>query len=123
MTVYNFKIFHKSRKTNFANESSKRSDYEETSTLNIKLLSSLQSKLTLSKNMRDFSKISDDAFEIINVRKLDFTLNARNSKEIFKNTAMRSNAQKFEFSKNIKNLRKMFKNTLSKSNVYINAFI
>ena len=67
MTVYDFEIFYKLKKTNFANELSNRLNYEKTSTLNIKFLLSLQSKFTLSKNMRDFSKIFDDAFEITNV--------------------------------------------------------
>ena len=102
---------------------SRRLNYEKTLTLNIKLLSSLQSKFTLSKNMRNFLKIFDDAFEITNVQKLDFALNVRNSKKMFKNATMRSNVQKFEFSKNIKNLRKMFENTSLKLNVHINAFI
>ena len=104
LIVYDFKIFYKSKKINFADESSKRLNYEETLTLNIKLLSSLQSKFTLSKNMRDFSKIFDDMFEIINVRKLNFASSARNLKKIFKNATMKSSVQKFEFSKSIKNL-------------------
>ena len=102
MTVYDFKIFYKLEKTNSANESSKHSDYKKTSTLNIKLLPSLQSKLALSKNIRNFLKIFDDAFEIINVQNFDFALNAKNSKEMFKNAAMKSNAQKFKSLKNIK---------------------
>ena len=91
LTVYDFEIFYKLKKTNFANESSRRLNYEKTSTLNIKLLSSLQNKLALSKNMRNFSKIFDDAFEIINVQKFDFTLNAKNSKKMLKNAMMKSN--------------------------------
>ena len=116
-------LLHKSRKTNFINESLRRSDYEKTSTLNIKLLSSLQNKFTLSKNMRNFSKIFDDAFKITNVRKFDFASNAKNLKKMFKNATMKSNAQKFKFSKNLKNFQKMFENASLKSNVYINAFI
>ena len=123
LIVYNFKIFHKSRKTNSADESSRRLNYEKTLTLNIKLLSSLQNKLALSKNMRNFLKIFDDAFEIINVRKFDFTLNVRNSKKMFENATMRLNIQKFEFSKSIKDFRKMFENASLKLNVHVNAFI
>ena len=103
LTVYNFEIFYKSEKTNFADESSRRLNYEKTSTLNIKFLSSLQSKFTLSKNMRNLLKIFDDAFEIINVWKLDSASSVKDLKEMFKNAAMRLNVQRFEFSKNIKN--------------------
>ena len=103
LIVYDFKIFYKLKKTNFADELSRRSNYKKTSTLNIKFLLSLQSKLALSKSMRNFSKIFDDAFKIINVRKLDFTSNAKNSKKMFESATMRSNAQKFKFSKSIKN--------------------
>ena len=123
MIVYDFKIFYKSEKTNSANESSRRSDYEKTSTLNIKLLLLLQSKFTLSKNMRNFLKIFDDVFEIINVRKFNFALNAKNSKKTFKNATMKSSVQKFKLSKNIKSFRKMFKNALLKLNIHVNAFI
>ena len=91
MTVYDFEIFHKSKKTNFANESSRRSDYKKTSMLNIKFLSSLQSKFALSKNMRDFSKIFNNAFKITNVRKLNSASSARNLKKMFKNATMRLN--------------------------------
>ena len=148
MTVYDFKIFHKSKKTNFANESSRRSNYKKISTLNIKLLSSLQNKLALSKNMRNFSKIFDDVFEITNVQKFEFALSARNSKKMFENASMKSNvqklasslsakdlkemfenvltrssAQKFESSKNIKNFREMLEDAFLRSNVHVNTFI
>ena len=73
--------------------------------------------------MRNSLKISNDAFEITNVRKFNFTSNAKNSKKMFKNATMKLNAQKFEFSKSIKNLRKMLENASSKSNVHINTFI
>ena len=73
--------------------------------------------------MRDFLKISDDAFEIIDVRKLDFILNAKNSKKMFKSATMKSNIQKFESSKNIKDFREMFENAFLKSNAHVNAFI
>ena len=123
MIVYDFEIFHKSKKINSADESSRRSNYKKTSTLNIKLLSSLQSKLTLLKNMRDFSEIFDDAFEITNIQKLDFVSSARNSKEMFENATIRLNVQKFKFLKSIKDFRKMFENASLKSNVHVNAFI
>ena len=148
MTVYDFKIFYKSEKTNSADESSRRSNYEKTSTLNIKLLSSLQSKFTLSKNMRNSSKIFDDIFEItdvqkfesalsaknlkemlksasmkLNAQKLAPSLSARNSKEMLENVSTKLNAQKFELLKSIKNLRKMLENVFSKSNAHVNAFI
>ena len=41
LTAYDFEIFHKSERTNSADESSRRFNYEKASTLNIKLLSSL----------------------------------------------------------------------------------
>ena len=91
MIVYDFEIFHKLKKTNSADEPSRRSNYEKTSTLNIKLLSSLQSKLTLSKNMRNFSEILDDMFKITDVQRFEFASNARNLKKMFENASMRSN--------------------------------
>ena len=117
MTVYNFKIFHKSEKTNFINESSRRSDYERTSMLNIKLLSSLQSKFALSKNMRDSSEIFDDVFEIINVQKFEFASSARNLKEMLENALMRSNVQKFASLLSVKNSKKMFESVSTRSSV------
>ena len=90
MIVYNFKIFYKLRKINFANESSRCSDYKKTLTLNIKFLLSLQNKLALSKNMRNFSKIFDDAFEITNVQKFNFALNVKNLKKMFENSTIKS---------------------------------
>ena len=48
LTAYNFEIFHRFDKINSTNESSKRFDYEKISSLNIRLLSTLQNKLTLS---------------------------------------------------------------------------
>ena len=50
LTVYNFKIFHRSNNKNSVNDSSKRFNYKKVSTLNTKLLSTLQNKLTLSLN-------------------------------------------------------------------------
>ena len=50
LTVYDFKIFYRSNVKNLADESSRRLDYEKVSSLNIKLLSMLQNKLTLSSN-------------------------------------------------------------------------
>ena len=91
MTVYDFEIFYKSEKTNSADESLRRLNYKKTLTLNIKLLSSLQNKLTLSKNMRNFLKIFDDVFEITDVQKFEFALSAKNSKEMFKNASMKLN--------------------------------
>ena len=48
LIAYDFEIFHRSKTRNSANESSRRLDYEEISSLNIKLLSTLQNKLALS---------------------------------------------------------------------------
>ena len=117
MIAYDFEIFHKSKKTNFADESSKRSDYEKTSTLNIKLLSSLQSKLALSKNMRDSSKIFNDVFEITNVQRFESASSARNLKKMLKDASMRSNVQKLAPSLSARNLKEMFKNVSTRSNV------
>ena len=117
MTVYDFKIFYKSEKINFADESSKRLNYEKASTLNIKLLSSLQNKLALSKSMRNFSKISDDVFKITDVQRFEFTSNAKNSKKMLENASMKLNAQKLAPSLNAKNLKEMFKNVLTRLNV------
>ena len=67
LTTYNFKILYKSKRTNSADESSRRFNYEKALTLNIKLLSSLQNKLALSINMRDSERIFNDAFELTDV--------------------------------------------------------
>ena len=48
LTIYDFENFHRSNKINSIDESSKRSNYEEISSLNIKLLSTLQNKFALS---------------------------------------------------------------------------
>jgi len=48
LVAYNFEIFHRLNKKNLANKSSRRLDYEEVSSLNTRLLSTLQNKLTLS---------------------------------------------------------------------------
>ena len=50
LIVYDFEIFHRLNNKNSTNESLKRPDYEKISSLNIKLLSTLQNKLTLSLN-------------------------------------------------------------------------
>ena len=50
LIIYNFEIFHCSNNKNSINESFKRFDYERISSLNTKLLSMLQNKLTLSSN-------------------------------------------------------------------------
>ena len=48
MIVYDFEIFHRFDKSNSINASFRRLDYEEISSLNIKLLSTLQNKFALS---------------------------------------------------------------------------
>ena len=123
LTVYDFEIFYKSEKINFADELSRRLNYEKISTLSIKFLLSLQSKFTLLKNMRNFSKIFDDAFEITNMRKFNSALNIRNLKKIFENATMRLNAQKFKSLKSIKIFKKMLENASSRLNAHINTFI
>ena len=50
LAAYNFEIFHRLNNKNSANDSSRRPDYEKTSSLKITLLSTLQNKLTLSSN-------------------------------------------------------------------------
>ena len=47
LAVYDFEIFHNSNNKNSADDSSRRSDYEEISLLKIILLSTLQNKLML----------------------------------------------------------------------------
>ena len=92
MIAYDFEIFHKSEKINFADEPSRRLNYKKTSTLNIKLLSSLQNKLALLKSMRNFSEILDDVSEITNVQKFEFASSAKNLKKMFENALMKLNA-------------------------------
>ena len=68
LAIYDFEIFHRANKINSIDESSRRSDYEEASSFNIKLLSTLQNKLALSSRERiDFenqSSASDIAANI-----------------------------------------------------------
>ena len=94
-------MFYKSEKINFANESLRRFNYKKTSTLNIKFLSSLQSKFTLSINMRNFERIFNDAFELTNVRKLKFALSAKDFMKMLENASTRLNVQKFKSSTNV----------------------
>ena len=89
LIVYNFELFHKSEKTNFADKSSRRFDYEKTSTLNIKFLLLLQSKLALSINMRNSERIFNDVFKLINVSRLKFVLNARDFIKMLENTLIK----------------------------------
>ena len=56
LIVYNFEIFHRSKIKNSTNESSRRSNYEKISSLNIKLLSTLQNKLALSSNEKSLTQ-------------------------------------------------------------------
>ena len=118
LTAYKFEIFYKSKRTNFANESSKFFNYKEISTLNIKLLLLLQSKFTLLIKMQDSEKIFNDAFELINVQKLEFVLNAKSFIKIFENALTRLNAQKSKLSTNVWNFSKMFLNVSTRLNAY-----
>ena len=79
LIVYNFEIFHQLNKINLTNESSKRFDYEKISSLNIRLLSTLQNKLTLSllknsitQNKRKMSKnlIFESSIYTLNIVKI-----------------------------------------------------
>ena len=72
LTIYDFEMFHKLEKANFVDKLSRYLDYEKTSMLNIKFLLLLQNKLALSKNMRNFLKIFNNVFKIINVQKFKF---------------------------------------------------
>ena len=83
LIVYNFKIFHRFDFKNFANELFKRFDYKEICSLNIKLLSILQNKLTLiinnnslsqNKRKKRFSIIIDDKFENLSQSKRKFLI-------------------------------------------------
>ena len=117
LIIYDFEIFHKLEKTNSADESSKCLNYEEMLTLNIKLLSLLQNKFTLSKNIRDSSKIFNDVFKITNVQKFKFALSAKSSKKIFKHASIKLNIQKLASSLSAKNSKEMFENVSIKSSV------
>ena len=92
MTVYDFEIFYRSERSNSADDSSKRSNYEKMSFLNTKLLSTLQNKLTFS-----FDEFSQ-------------TINKRNKNNIF--TFQLANVQtKIDDNEtSSKNKRKMLKN-------------
>ena len=79
LIVYNFEIFHRSNKINSTNESSKRFDYKKISSFNIRLLLTLQNKLTLSllknsitQSKRKMSKnlIFESSIYILNVVKI-----------------------------------------------------
>ena len=55
LIIYDFKIFYYLNVKNSTNELSKRFDYKRISLLNIKLLSTLQNKLTLSSNEKSLT--------------------------------------------------------------------
>ena len=56
LAIYDFEIFHRSNNKNFANDPSRRPDYEKISLLKITLLSTLQNKLTLSSNEKSLTQ-------------------------------------------------------------------
>ena len=118
LAVYNFEIFYKSEKTNSADESSRRFDYEKASTLNIKLLSSLQNKLALSINMRDSERIFNDAFELTSVSRFKSVSNARNFSKILENASIKLSVWKFESLANVWNSDQMLMNVLTRSNAH-----
>ena len=79
LTVYDFENFYRFDKINSTNKSSKRFDYKKISSLNIRLLLTLQNKLTLSllknsitQNKREMSKnlISKSSIYTSNVVKI-----------------------------------------------------
>ena len=81
-------------------------------------MSSLQSKLALSINMRNFEKILNDAFELISVLRLEFVLSVRNFIKMLESASIRLSAQKFKSSANVWNFNQMLMNVSTKSNVY-----
>ena len=60
--------------------------------LNIKHLSSSQNEFTLSKNMQNSLKMSDDVFKIADVQKLKAATSARDFKKTLENVTLKSNA-------------------------------
>ena len=78
LTVYNFEIFYRFNKINSTNKSSKRFDYKEISTLNTKLLSTLQNKLTLSfiENKISITQNKQNNFKNLSFLFSIYTLNA-----------------------------------------------
>ena len=92
LTIYDFEIFHRSNKINSIDESSKCSNYEKISSLNIKLLSTLQNKFALSIR------------EQINSRNLNFVSNiATNIQLIEKNNVRATNRREM-----LENLNSLF---------------
>ena len=81
-------------------------------------MSSLQSKLTLSINMRNFKKIFNDVFELINVSKLKSVSSARNFIKMLENALTKLSVQKFKSSTNVWDFNQMFINVLTKSNAH-----
>ena len=68
LIVYNFEIFHRLKIKNSTNESSKRSNYEEISSLNIKLLSTLQNKLTLSSSEKSLTQSEREKLNVLTLK-------------------------------------------------------
>ena len=56
LAAYDFEIFHRSNNKNFANNLSRRPDYEKISSLKITLLSTLRNKLMLSSSEKSLSQ-------------------------------------------------------------------
>ena len=93
-------------------------DYKETLTLNIKLLSSLQRKFALLISMQDFERIFNDVFELTNVQRLKFTLNAKSFMKMLESASTKSSVQIFTLLMNVWNFNQMLINVSTKSNTH-----
>ena len=84
LIVYNFKIFYCSNDKNSANELLRRFNYEKISSLNIKLLSTLQNKLMLSLNEKSLTqnerKNSIELTFVLQLTEVSININAKLAK-------------------------------------------
>ena len=87
LTIYDFEIFYHSNKINLIDESFKRLNYEKVSSLNIKLLFTLQNKFALStKKQIDFENLNFVSNIATNIQLIEKdNARAKNRREMLKN--------------------------------------
>ena len=136
LTVYNFEIFHRFDKINSTNKLLKRFNYKKISTLNTKLLLTLQNKLTLSfieneisitQNKRNnfasllfsFSVYTLNAVKIF----VNETLFANFKKQILNNSALMFQLTNVAIIISPKNVKIVLKNSYEKSQKSIKFLI
>ena len=133
LITYDFEIFHRSKTRNSTNESSRRLDYEEISSLNIKLLSTLQNKLALSfdeksltQSERKNSMNSIFVFYLTNVQTSvidERYSSSQNKREILKNLVLMFQLIEIQIVISRKKMRDIFEIAYEKSQKSMKSLI